>query len=142
MLNSYYKKPLNNATQEEVICKKKKKILNHYALLLSDQTKQLQYNNTKVDLALLKYSIFGYHYFAHNSIIRFSIIHEFYMIYISRHTIVCHAAQEAGVPHRGYIDRKKENIIFTPLYLSDPLSDWNQICYSVARQPWESTFHI
>ena len=80
MLNSYYKKPLNNATQEEAICKKK--ILNHYALLLIDQTKQLLYNSTKVDLALLKYSLFGYHYFAHNSIIHFSIIHEFYMIYI------------------------------------------------------------
>ena len=25
------------------------------------------------------------------------------------------AAQEAGVPHREYINRKKENAIFTPL---------------------------
>ena len=75
-------KPSNNATQEEAIGKKKK-ILNHYALLLSDQTKQLQYNSTKVDLALLKYSIFGYHYFSHDSIIHFSIIHEFYMILYS-----------------------------------------------------------
>ena len=60
----------------------------------------------------------------------------------SRHTIVCRAAQEAGAPHREYIDRKNENVIFTPLYLSDHLSDWNQICYTVARQPRESAFQI
>ena len=38
-------------------------------------------------------------------------------IYIitSRHTVVCHAAQEAGTPHREYINRKKENVIVTPL---------------------------
>ena len=36
-------------------------------------------------------------------------------IYISRHTIVCRAAQEAGAPHREYINRKKENAIFTPM---------------------------
>ena len=30
----------------------------------------------------------------------------------SRHTIVCRAAQEAGAPHREYIDRKNENVIF------------------------------
>ena len=54
---------------------------------------------------------------------------------ISRHTIVCRAAQEAGAPHREYIDRKNENVIFTPLYFGDHLSDWNQICYTVARQP-------
>ena len=35
--------------------------------------------------------------------------------YISRHTIVCRAAQEAGAPHREYINRKKENAIFTPM---------------------------
>ena len=58
----------------------------------------------------------------------------------SRHTIVCRAAQEAGVPHRGYINRKKENVIFTPLYYGDPLSDCNQICCRVARQLGESTF--
>ena len=34
---------------------------------------------------------------------------------ISRHTIVCRAAQEAGAPHREYINRKKENAIFTPM---------------------------
>ena len=28
---------------------------------------------------------------------------------------------------REYIDRKNENVIFTPLYLGDHLSDWNQI---------------
>ena len=42
---------------------------------------------------------------------------------VSRHTIVCRAAQEAGAPHREYIDRKKENVIFTLLYLGDGLSD-------------------
>ena len=60
----------------------------------------------------------------------------------SRHTVVCRVAQEASAPHREYIYRKKENVIFTPLYLGDPLSNWNQICYTVARQPGESTFHI
>ena len=40
----------------------------------------------------------------------------------SRHTIVCRAAQEAGAPHREYIDRKKGNVIFTLLYLGDSLS--------------------
>ena len=60
----------------------------------------------------------------------------------SRHTVVCRAAQEAGAPHLEYIDRKNENVIFTPLYLGDHLSDWNQICYTVARQPRESTFQI
>ena len=34
---------------------------------------------------------------------------------ISRHTVVCRAAQEAGTPHREYIYRKKVNAIFTPL---------------------------
>ena len=29
----------------------------------------------------------------------------------SRHTIVCRVAQEAGAPHREYINRKKENVI-------------------------------
>ena len=62
--------------------------------------------------------------------------------YISRYTIVCRAAQEAGAPHREYIDRKKENVIFTHLYLGDTLSDWNQIYYTVARQPGESTSQI
>ena len=45
--------------------------------------------------------------------------------YISRHTSVCRAAQEAGAPHRGFIDRMEENVIFTLLYLGNPLSDWN-----------------
>ena len=57
-----------------------------------------------------------------------------YSMHRSRHTIVCRAAQEAGAPHREYIDRKNENVIFTPLYLGDHLSNWNQICYTVARQ--------
>ena len=38
-----------------------------------------------------------------------------FMMYVSRHTIVCRAAQEAGAPHREYINRKKENAIFTPM---------------------------
>ena len=48
-------------------------------------------------------------------------------LYISRHMIVCRAAQEAGMPYHEYINinRKKVNTIFTPLYLSDPLSNWN-----------------
>ena len=33
---------------------------------------------------------------------------------LSRHTVVCRAAQEAGVQPREYIDRKKENAIFAP----------------------------
>ena len=37
------------------------------------------------------------------------------LCYLSRHTIVCRAAQEAGAPHREYINRKKENAIFTPM---------------------------
>ena len=35
-------------------------------------------------------------------------------ITISRHTVVCRAAQEAGAQPREYIDRKKENAIFAP----------------------------
>ena len=34
---------------------------------------------------------------------------------LSRHTVVCRAAQEAGAPHREYIYRKKVNAIFTAL---------------------------
>ena len=33
---------------------------------------------------------------------------------LSRHTVVCRAAQEAGTQPREYIDRKKENAIFAP----------------------------
>ena len=33
---------------------------------------------------------------------------------VSRHTVVCRAAQEAGAQPREYIDRKKENAIFAP----------------------------
>ena len=33
--------------------------------------------------------------------------------YISRHTVVCRVAQEAGAPLREYIYRKKVNAIFT-----------------------------
>ena len=46
-------------------------------------------------------------------------------MFISRHTIVCRVAQEAGASHYGYINKKKENVIFTSLYLGDTLSDWN-----------------
>ena len=35
--------------------------------------------------------------------------------HVSRHTVVCRAAQVAGAPHREYIYRKKVNAIFTPL---------------------------
>ena len=70
------------------------------------------------------------------------IILYLYSSYGSRHTVVCRAAQEAGAPHREYIDRKNENVIFTPLYLGDHVSDWNQICYTVARQPRDSTVQI
>ena len=31
---------------------------------------------------------------------------------VSRHTVVCYAAQEAGAKHHEYIDRNKENAIF------------------------------
>ena len=41
-----------------------------------------------------------------------------------------------------FIDRNKENIIFTPLYLDDPLSDWNQICCRVTHQLEEARFQI
>ena len=34
---------------------------------------------------------------------------------LSRHTVVCRMAQEAGAPHHEYINRKKENTIFKPL---------------------------
>ena len=34
---------------------------------------------------------------------------------ISRQTGVCHVAQEAGVPHHEYINRNKQNVIFTLL---------------------------
>ena len=63
-------------------------------------------------------------------------------LYMSRHSVVCRAAQEAGAPHREYIYRKKENVIFTFLYLGDPLSDWKQICYRISRQPGKFTFQI
>ena len=33
---------------------------------------------------------------------------------VSRHTVVCRAAQEAGAQPREYIDRNKENAIFAP----------------------------
>ena len=33
----------------------------------------------------------------------------------SRHMTVCHVSQEADVPQHEYIDKKKENMIFTPM---------------------------
>ena len=33
----------------------------------------------------------------------------------SRRTVVCRAAQEVGAPHSEYINKKKENAIFTPV---------------------------
>ena len=47
---------------------------------------------------------------------------------------MCRAAQEAGAPHCGYIDKKKVNVIFTPLFLGDTLSHWNQIWCRVSSQ--------
>ena len=35
----------------------------------------------------------------------------------------CVVRPKNPAPHRVYIDRKKENVILTPLYLSDTLSD-------------------
>ena len=56
------------------------------------------------------------------------------MSYVTRitkiHTSVRRAAQEASVPHHEYIDKKKENMIFTHMLLCD-LSDWNLICRKV-----------
>ena len=40
---------------------------------------------------------------------------HFKQILVSRHTVVCRAAQEVGAPHHEYINRKKENAIFTPM---------------------------
>ena len=51
------------------------------------------------------------------------VIYAWLFHWQSRHTIVCRAAQEAGAPHREYIDRKKEDVIFTLSYLGDSLSD-------------------
>jgi len=42
-------------------------------------------------------------------------------------TIVCYVAQEAGTPHREYIGRKKETLIFTHMLLQNLLSELNQI---------------
>ena len=61
-------------------------------------------------------------------------------LWIYQDTIVCRAAQEADAPYRGYIDRKKENVIFTFLYLGDPLFHWNQSCCRVACQLGKFTF--
>ena len=34
---------------------------------------------------------------------------------LSRHLVVCSAAQEAVMPHHGYIDRKTKNVTCTPM---------------------------
>ena len=52
MLNSYYKRLLNNAEWEEAFSQMEKS-LNHFVQHMSDQIKQLLYNNTTVDLVLL-----------------------------------------------------------------------------------------
>ena len=52
MLNSYFKKLLNNAEWEEAFSQVKKS-LNHFVQHMSDQIKQLLCNNTRVDLVLL-----------------------------------------------------------------------------------------
>ena len=41
--------------------------------------------------------------------------HSYIIQLLSKHSVMCHAAQKAGVPHCEYIYRKKENVIFTPL---------------------------
>ena len=38
---------------------------------------------------------------------RSKFCHSYRVNQVSRHTVVCRAAQEAGAPHREYIDRKK-----------------------------------
>ena len=48
------------------------------------------------------------------------------MTHLSRHTIVCRAAQEAGAPHRGYIDRKK--------------TSFSHFCISVIHYPIGTEF--
>ena len=40
---------------------------------------------------------------------------------INQQTFVCHVGQETGVPHCNFIDRMKENMILTPIYLGDLL---------------------
>ena len=50
---------------------------------------------------------------AHNSTLIIMLIYQ--QLTQSRHTVVCRAAQEVGAPHREYINRKKENAIFTPI---------------------------
>ena len=47
---------------------------------------------------------------------------------ISRHTVVCHAAQEAGASHREYIDRKKTR--------------FSHLCRSVILHPIETIFAV
>ena len=39
---------------------------------------------------------------------------------ITRHMVVCGAAQEVSMPHCEYIDRKKENAIFTHVHTVVP----------------------
>ena len=50
MLNSYYKRLLNNAEWEEAFSQMEKS-LNHFVQHMSDQIKQLLYKNTRVALA-------------------------------------------------------------------------------------------
>ena len=64
-----------------------------------------------------------------------------YVNYIKTHDSVS-CSPRSWRTHRGYIDKKKENVIFTLLYLSDRLTDWNQICYTVVRQLGESAYQI
>ena len=52
MLNSYYKRLLNNVKWEEVISQMEKS-LSHFVQHMSDQIKQLLYNSSRVDLVLL-----------------------------------------------------------------------------------------
>ena len=61
-------------------------------------------------------------------------------LHIKTHGMSCGPRSRRAT--REYINREKVNAIFTPLYLGDPLSDWNQSCYRRAGQLGESTFQI
>jgi len=52
--------------------------------------------------------------------------------------IVCCAAQEAGIPHHEYIDKKKT--WFSHLYIAPRSLIW--ICWGVTHQVGESTLQI
>ena len=60
----------------------------------------------------------------------------------SRHTVVSRAAQGTGTPHPWVLTGRTKTS-FSHLCISViTYPDWNQICYTVARQQGESTFQI